>query len=355
MIYMAQTFTYYPLGNAQTMMLKLGNKKTMLFDFADVKSSNTDDKRWDIASEFDGIESFDVVVFTHAHEDHIKGAADFFNMEYYKKNDSGVQIRELWLSSAFVTDTQCTTDDAKIIRQEARARLKAGENIKVFGHNKALTKWLNASGISEESVNHLIFHAGKIIPHNLGNEVSFFLHAPFSDDCEDVDDKNDPSVVMQVRLYNPGRETNILVTGDTPYDVLENIVQITRNKKQSGYLQWDLYDIPHHCSATGLCGSSTDEVEPTDDVKWLLEQSGINAFMVASCKPLDETDVPPPSSEAAEAYKNTIILDVDFRITMDFRKSSAPEPMVFVIDSRGLKLKPPATSAHFNSPAPRAG
>ena len=355
MINLTQTFTYYPLGNAQTMLLELGNKKKMLFDFADVKSSELEDKRWDIVNEFDDIESFDVVVFTHAHEDHIKGAADFFCMEYSLKRDDGVKIDELWLSVAFVTDTNCSTEDARVIRQEARARLKKGKGVKVFGHNKAFTKWLENSNISEESVEHLIFHAGENIPHTMGKEVSIFLHAPFSDDCDDVDDKNDPSVVMQVRLHNPGRETNILITGDTPYDVLGEIVQITCSKNRENYLQWDLYDVPHHCSDTGLCSSSTDYIEPTDDVKWLLEQSGTNAFMVASCKPLAETNTPPPSSEAAEVYKDFIESDVDFRITMEFRKQSAPEPMVFIIDSRGLRLKQSASSAHFNSPPPRAG
>ena len=352
---LAQTLTYYPLGNAQTILLKLSNEKKMLFDFADVKSNDPKDKRWNLKNEFDDVNNFDVVMFTHAHEDHIKGAADFFRMEYSRKRDNGATIGELWLSSAFVTDTSCTCEDASVIRQEARERLKAGEAVKVFGHGKSLTKWLNNSGISEETVESLIFHAGQNIPHDLGDEVSFFLHAPFSDDCDDVDDKNDPSVVMQMRLYNFNRETNILLTGDTPYDVLDEIVQRTLNNKNKEYLYWDLYDIPHHCSNTGLCDSSSETIEPTNNIEWLLKQSGVNAFIVASCKALAEADSPPPSTEAAEAYQNCINSDVEFLITMEFRKANAPEPMVFTIDSRGLKLKPPALSAHFNNPAPRAG
>jgi len=47
---MPQKFTYYPLGNAQTMQLELDNKKRMLIDFANVKSDNTD-KRWNLSDD----------------------------------------------------------------------------------------------------------------------------------------------------------------------------------------------------------------------------------------------------------------------------------------------------------------
>ena len=75
---MAQSFTYYPLGNAQTMLLKLGNGKKVLFDFANVKTDDASDKRWNIEEEFEDYDNIDAVMFTHAHEDHIKGSAEFF-------------------------------------------------------------------------------------------------------------------------------------------------------------------------------------------------------------------------------------------------------------------------------------
>ena len=352
---MAQSFTYYPLGNAQTMLLELGNGKKVLFDFANVKTDDASDKRWNIEEEFEDYDNIDAVMFTHAHEDHIKGSAEFFRMEYYRTKDEGVTIGELWLSSAFVADTRCTCEDARVIRQEARARLKAGKAVKIFGHGKALSKWLETSEISEESVKHLIFHAGENIPHDLGDEVSFFLHAPFSEECDDVDDKNDPSVVMQVRLHNVTRETNILITGDTPCDVLDDVILKTQEKENEEYLHWDLYDIPHHCSHTGLCEAFDEEIIPTENVQWLLEQSGENAFMVASCKALADADSPPPSEEAEKAYKDYKKSDVTFRITMEYPKRSAPEPMVFTIDSRGLTPNSPKSTKFSSTPAPRVG
>jgi ribonuclease BN (tRNA processing enzyme) len=351
----SQTFTYYPLGNAQTMLLTLENKKKMLFDFANVRSDDSKDKRWNLTNEFDGVSGFDVVLFTHAHEDHIQGASEFFHMEYSRPNGSGAEISELWLSSAFITDTECTCNDALVIRDEARARLKKGEAVKIFGHSNALTAYLNRVGIDEDSVQHLIIHAGQNIPHDLGNEVSFFLHAPFSKECDDADDKNDPSVVLQVRLYNQGRETNILITGDTPYDVLEEVVSQTWVNDNSDYLAWDLYDIPHHCSTTGLCDASSEEIVPVKNVKWLLEQSTQYAFIIASCKTLEETTSPPPSADAENAYREHIKSDVTFKITMDHPNSRSPEPLVFIIDNTGIKTKTPQLLTSLSRPQHRAG
>jgi beta-lactamase superfamily II metal-dependent hydrolase len=353
---MAQTLTYYPLGNAQTMQLELNNKKRILFDFASKHDSkDASDKRCKVVDEFDGVKKFDVVLFTHAHEDHVKGAAEFFNMEYSGKNDEGVKIEELWLSSAFVTDNP-SCEDSRVIRQEARARLKAGEAVKVFGHSKELSEWLEGAGITEDSVEHLIIHAGHNILHDLGDEVSFFLHAPFSDDCDDVTDKNDPSVVMQVRLSNGERETNLFITGDVTCKVLDEIVSRTCENNNEEYLKWDLYDIPHHCSDTGLCMEKTDEeVVPMENIKWLLQQSGTNAHMVASCNPLSESDTPPPSAEAVEVYETYSKEDVTFRITMETPKESAPKPMMFTINENGITYKPSTSHAFLSAPAPRAG
>ena len=64
------------------MQLELSNGKRMLLDYANVKPADADstDKRWNLTEEFGGISNFDVVLFTHSHKDHIKGAAEFFRM-----------------------------------------------------------------------------------------------------------------------------------------------------------------------------------------------------------------------------------------------------------------------------------
>lgn len=254
---MAQKFTIYPLGNAETCLLELNNGGKILFDYAAMNDGSETDDRFDIERELSSIKEFDVVMFSHAHEDHTKGASDFFYLDHAQKyqSNSRAKIKELWVSAAFLLDTDLDNgSDAKIIRAEARHRLKNKYGIKVFAAPDSLSNWLKDQDIALDDVADLIVHAGKTIELSsaLGDEVQVFVHAPFSDDSEEVQDKNDPSIVLQVRVLNNDRETNLLITGDTPYRVLDKIVDMSQANENEEYLNWDVYDVPHHCSYTGL-------------------------------------------------------------------------------------------------------
>ena len=124
---MAQKFTIYPLGNAETCLLELNNGGKILFDYAAMNDGSETDDRFDIERELSSIKEFDVVMFSHAHEDHTKGASDFFYLDHAQKyqSNSRAKIKELWVSAAFLLDTDLDNgSDAKIIRAEARHRLK---------------------------------------------------------------------------------------------------------------------------------------------------------------------------------------------------------------------------------------
>ena len=252
--------------------------------------------------------------------------------------------------------------DAKIIRAEARYRLKEGYGIKVFAAPDTLMDWLEDQDIAYDDVADLIVHAGQIIdlPGSLGDEMQVFVHAPFSDDSEEVQDKNDPSIVLQVRLFNDDRETNLLITGDTPYQVLDKIVDISKSNGNESYLAWDVYDIPHHCSYTGLNEKGEKEVRvltPTDNVQWLLKQGGKSAYVVASCwKVTEETS--PPHMCAKRAYEEYTTSDVKFLATMEHIPTGGvkPTPIIFEIDSMGLTLKGNSHRENYlKQSAPRAG
>ena len=247
---MGQKLTFYPLGNAETCLLELENGGKLLFDYAAMNDGSTTDDRYDIEKALSLFNEFDVVMFSHAHEDHTKGASKFFYLDHASKyqSNSRAKIKELWVSAAFLLDAELENQsDAKIIRAEARYRLKEGYGIKVFAAPDTLMDWLEDQDIAYDDVADLIVHAGQIIglPGSLGDEMQVFVHAPFSDDSEEVQDKNDPSIVLQVRLFNDDRETNLLITGDTPYQVLDKIVDISKSNGNESYLAWDVYDIPH--------------------------------------------------------------------------------------------------------------
>lgn len=343
---MAHKLTFFPIGNAETSLLELDSGKYLLFDFADMYEGAEDDDRYDIKNDLSEIEEFQVVMFSHAHEDHTKGASEFFYLDYAKEyqSDSRAKIDELWISAAFLLDTNLENgSDAKIIRQEARHRFKSGYGVRIFGEPEELKKWIDKEDIEYDDVKHLIVHAGDTLSiSGAEDEIEIFVHAPFSDDSEEVQDKNDPSIVMQVRLYYENNETNVLITGDTRYAVLDKIVDITKENENEDKLVWDIYDIPHHCSHTGL--NEKDEkdtriVTPTENVQWLLEQAQESGYMVASCKEITE-DTSPPHMIAKRAYKKYTASDVSFLVTMEHKrkKDSTPCPIVFTVDDSGITL-----------------
>ena len=368
---MSQKLTFYPLGNAETVLLELANGKKLLFDYADVNSGSAGDKRYKIVSELKRHKKFDVVMFSHSHEDHVKGAADFFAFDYADKYQGAgrVVIGELWVSSAFILETDSTDsplcEDARVIRQEARYRLKKGYGLRVFSRADGIDTWLSSQGMSTDDSKYPIYHAGQLLSGRnigLGDEIQFFIHAPFSNDADNVTDRNDPSIVMQVRLFNSTRQTNILITGDTPHDVLEKIVDFSEAKENSQYLHWDIYDIPHHCSHTGLASAGASgadrpdsTTQPTAQVKKLIGQYGNRGgIFVASCESIPQT-TKPPCIHAKRAYIAFGGSDKRFIVTMEHPDKSSPKPLTITIDHTGVSVDRPQSDSFVTNPAPRAG
>lgn len=361
---MNQKITFYPIGNAETCLLELKSGKKLLFDFADMNDGSTTDKRYDIKKDLSNIKEFEVVMFSHAHEDHTKGSSEFFFLDHAKKyqSDDRAKIDELWVSAAFLLDTDLENmSDAKIIRNEARYRLKNGYGIKVFADPNCLSDWLEAQEIDYNDIKHLIVHAGQLITiPGTEDEVQFFVHAPFSDDSEEVQDKNDPSIVLQIRLFNNDTETNMLMTGDTKYEVLDKIVDLSKGNNNEEYLSWDIYDVPHHCSHTGLNEKGEKDtriITPTENIQWLLQKSEKNAIMVASCKKITE-ETSPPHMIAKRAYEKYTPSDVELLVTMEHTsfKSDVPTPIKIQVDKLGITVENENTQTnYFKKSAPRAG
>ena len=136
---MGQTITFFPEGNAECIFLELDNGKRMLMDYANMHSNES--KYTDLTESLKDIDTFDVVMFTHPHDDHVKGAADFFCFDHAVKYQTGkrAKIKELWISAAFLLDVNLC-EDARVIRQEARYRLKecGGKGVKIFAAPGAL-------------------------------------------------------------------------------------------------------------------------------------------------------------------------------------------------------------------------
>lgn len=77
--------TFFPSGNADTCLVDLAAGEKLLFDYANMRDPNDRyDRRINLATALrDDLEqadrdSFDVVAFTHADDDHIRGMVELF-------------------------------------------------------------------------------------------------------------------------------------------------------------------------------------------------------------------------------------------------------------------------------------
>lgn len=103
---MARQLHFFQMGNAECVFLKLDNGKRMLMDYANMH--NNDSRYTDLAESLKDIDTFDVVMFTHPHDDHVKGAADFFYFDHAIKYQTGerAKIKELWISRCILFGRQ---------------------------------------------------------------------------------------------------------------------------------------------------------------------------------------------------------------------------------------------------------
>jgi hypothetical protein len=357
---MTAKLIFHPLGNADCTRFDLADGKKMLVDYADMRNPDDPfDRRIDLPTELKSDlraakrNYYDVVLFTHLDDDHCCGSGDFFWLEHALKyqGEGRIKIRDLWVPAAAILEDGCE-DSARIIRQEARHRLKIGSGIRVFSRPTKLKEWLEKNGLTLESRAHLITDAGQYVPgfSTSGAErVQFFIHSPFGwrQNENGVVDRNQDSVAFQATFLEGARETNALFMSDIDYDSIDQIVQTSKRHKNQDRLRWDVFKVPHHCSYLSIGpDKGEDETKPTDDVKWLYETQGQQrCILMSTSKSIpvkgseEDKDVQPPHRQAAAYYKRVAnAKDGALKVTMDLPSSSKPKSSTIEISDRGATL-----------------
>lgn len=364
--------TFFPLGNADCCRIDLESGKQILLDYADKKCyDDPTDKRIalpnQLKADLNGRGFYDVVGFTHLDDDHVVGSSEFFFLEHaacYQSKER-IKINELWVPAAAIIEDGLE-DCARVIRQEARHRLREGRGIRVFSRPALLQNWLEGEGISLESRAHLISDAGDLISgwNKSYDGVEFFVHSPFASrlDDDNLVDRNMDSLVLHATFSVRGIDTKVFFGGDIPHEGLEEIVRITRFHGREERIENDIVKIPHHCSYLSLGPDKGDDCTvPTENIAYLYEKKlNGNAILVSSSRsvPSDDSDTQPPHKQAKKYYTNCVKLSGTFEITMEHPKVSAPEPLIIEIGTnRGRIRRNFSAGAVFATaaPAPRAG
>lgn len=348
---------FYPIGNADSTLIELNDGRDLLVDFC---NESRDDGRIDLAATLQAHlkaqnrDWFDVVAFTHADNDHVSGAEDFFYLDYAKQyqGDGRVRIHELWVPACFILDED-PSKSAWAIRQEAKYRLRKGYGIRVFGEPETLLAWMRKQGLDANQLKHLIVHAGTCIPGftQYSGGVEIFLHAPFSARMEeDNSDRNGNSIVLHLTFFEGSHTMRCMLGADAEADTWIDIVALTRMHSNDERLIWDLFHISHHCSYTGLTPWLSDKGEtetvPVDEVDYLFNQAQNGAILISPSKKIPDADTPqPPHFQAAAYYKHVADrVNGQFVVTMDWpRGTSKPTPVVILTTVGGFHVQKDAS------------
>jgi len=373
---------FYPVGNGDTSQIILENKKRFLFDFRHLKKAENGEipeidlkKRLNEELKDCKKTSFDVVAFTHGDADHIENSTEFFELlhaKQYQGNDR-IKIDELWVPAAMILDTATNDEQSAefvIWRQEARYRLKEGKGIRVFSKPGKLKDWLKENNLTVDSRRHMITDAGQIVPgFTLDKDgVEFFCHSPFIKHVDEGEDlRNEAALIFNVRFKAGSNTFDYLASGDSRWEVLEEIIEATKYHNNIDRLEWDIYNLPHHCSYKTLSDEKGDtETIPKPLIKELLSLGKENAYVVSSSKPIEDTkegreQKEPPHIQAKRCYERYLkkVNGAKFLVTMEEPTEKKPEPIIFEIGSSGIsrggKVFGSGISIITSKPAPRAG
>ena len=353
---MKHYISFFPIGNADTTLIKLANGMDILFDYANMHcEDDRNDTRIDLPAVLNKMIDGDIEVgcFTHLDKDHYYGMSEYFYLEHASKyqGPGRKKIKELWVPANVLVETCLDEEDAKVLRAEARYRLRQKKGIRVFSRKKIFKDWCDQQNdICFADIEHLIVDAGTLAPgFTLGNQgVEFFVHSPFYSDSTDIN-RNNEAIVLQA-VFNDTYNTKMLLGSDLNSDAWDDIVTVTRHFKRDERLRWDLFHISHHCSYLALSPEKgKDMTKPTANVKWLFETMGNNRCWIISpsCSIPQEETVQPPHRQAAVYYRSVANLkEGKFKVTMDHPTQNDPKPMTFEIDSiSGLKLVTHAVAA----------
>jgi hypothetical protein len=378
---MNPTITFFPVGNGDTSLIELANGKLILMDYRhQKKTEDGSGPEIDLKARLTqilkaaGRDYIDTVAFTHADKDHIENSTEFFWLHHAEKyqGEGRTKIGTLWVPAAMIVETATNSeqsDEFVIWRQEARHRLKEGKGIRVFSKPEMLKDWLAANGLTVADRQSCITDAGQIAPdYRLEVDgIEFFCHSPFVKRVDDADDlRNGASLIFNVRFQCGSNTFDYLAVGDTTWDVLVDIVNITRYHGNMDRLAWDLYNIPHHCSYLALSDEKgTYETTPKPGPETILQQGKKDAYLVSSSFPILDTkegreQQQPPHIQAKKCYVRYLnkIQGRKFLVTMEEPNAKHPGPLVFEVTQWGMTLQ---RSSLIGAPAiiaaipPRAG
>ncbi|MBP7984021.1 MAG: hypothetical protein KAZ28_00080 [Bacteroidaceae bacterium] len=348
--------TFYPVANGDTNLIEFSDGVKMMQDCKFRTLAEDDNDDYDVIKDLlenklttkkHGLPYLNAFVLTHPDQDHCLGfSSKFFHGKNpetkeptkEEKDNNLIFVGELWYSPRVFTeynDDLC--EDAKVFKEEAERRMKlwknndkdknkSGNRIRIIGY----TDDESLKGIPTERITTPGNELNEIDGKNR-NDYRFFIHAPFKDDI-DGESKNETSIVMHIRI-DAGNKTDagkIMLGGDAEWRVWDKIMDKTADDK---YLNWNIFEAPHHCSYTYFADSRDDA--PNQSSLDFLDKMEGNGYIISSSKTIKKNPDNPPCQKAKNRYIEHLKEDEHFLCT---EVNDTQEPVVFEIKSDGIHL-----------------
>lgn len=281
---------------------------------------------------------------THADMDHILGFAELLRK---------VEIGELWHTPKVFRDEgpeEVLCDDAKAFRREAHRRRKAildnpanirsGNRLRVIGHDDILSedKYRNLPDSCKSRPGELVSLVDGV---DLSGHFQAFIHAPFKADQEAT--RNNTSLSLNIVLWEGQQYAQFFFFGDREYPTIKQIFEVTEQGQNSAYLGWHVMLASHHCSKCVMYWRDEGEAEPSlrkDIMAYFKKHARAGAYIVSSSHS-DFTDGEgdnPPHRRARHRYEE-IVQPGHFICTHEYPSKANPQPLTFVLDQQGLRLR----------------
>ncbi len=363
---------FYPIGNADCTLIHFADDRLLLKDYACIEA---DDNRVQLDDELRSFlkkqdrSDFDIVAFSHADQDHVQGSDEFFWFDYATdyQGDDRIKIQELHVPANFILEANLK-GAARVIRQEARHRLKEGYGIRVYGEPDSLSAFLESADIAPEDRAHLISRAGQFIPDFTESDgaAEIFIHSPFTFRVdEDETERNDNSLVWHITFFEDDQIYRMILGADAEHQAWADIVSLSKYHGNEERLVYNLFRISHHCSYTALAeDKGNKQTEPREEVDELFQMGQENCILVSSSQPIPDEDTDQPPHRQAAAYYINIAEEKgdksNFFVTMQWPTKEKPKPLIVDLNENGFTPQKSGAiiggvAAVTRNPSPRVG
>ncbi len=368
--------TFFPVGNGGMSLIRLsdGNKTSILIDVnirtaADDNEEGTCDVTKELRKKIRKDDNerpyVDVFLLTHPDKDHCTGLTKHFHLgsldEYDDESGDGedlkIIIKELWSSPMIfrrASKNNALCADAKEFNKEAKRRVKQfeeskdgkleeGDRVKILGED--------VDGKTDK-LEEILVKVDEVFQKVNGQEnehIEMCLIGPLSkqedEERENVLNSNRSSVIIQFSVAADKNNKNsclFLTCGDAKVTIWEYLWDIHKNNPKS--LEYDLLQVPHHCSWHSLSHDSWAEnhdPKVSSDAKNALSQALNGAIIVSSSDSIKDDDNDPPCIGAKREYESiSEEAGGSFYCTEEYPDEEKPMPLEFKITKEGPQ--PPA-------------